>query len=206
MIMIIMLLVKITIATIIDDYYEPSSLGRALHILSYLVLKTRRPLLWSPCVCVQSLWGVQFFDCADCSPPDFSVHGIVQARILEWVTISYSRGSSLYRRGKRCNNLTKASQLESNISGIQIQAFWPQSGCFPTNRLQLPSHELRQRDGEGYSICADRVEKTDIRVGGREWPLWTLAVFWFLVKLGCTPHKETSTSWNSYMQATETNW
>ena len=28
------------------------------------------------------------------SPPGSSVHGILQARILEWVTISYSRGSS----------------------------------------------------------------------------------------------------------------
>ena len=30
----------------------------------------------------------------DCSPPGSSVHGISQARILEWVAISYSRGSS----------------------------------------------------------------------------------------------------------------
>ena len=30
----------------------------------------------------------------DCSLPGFSVHGILQARILEWVTISFSRGSS----------------------------------------------------------------------------------------------------------------
>jgi len=30
----------------------------------------------------------------DCSPPGSSVHGISQARILEWVAISFSRGSS----------------------------------------------------------------------------------------------------------------
>ena len=30
----------------------------------------------------------------DCSPLVFSVHGILQARILEWVTISFSRASS----------------------------------------------------------------------------------------------------------------
>ena len=30
----------------------------------------------------------------DCSPPGSSLHGIPQARILEWVAISYSRGSS----------------------------------------------------------------------------------------------------------------
>ena len=33
-------------------------------------------------------------DPMDCSPPGFSVHGIPQARILEWVAISFSRGSS----------------------------------------------------------------------------------------------------------------
>ena len=30
----------------------------------------------------------------DCSPPGSSVHGISQVRILEWVAISFSRGSS----------------------------------------------------------------------------------------------------------------
>ena len=33
-------------------------------------------------------------DPLDCSPPDSSVHGILQARILEWVAMSSSRGSS----------------------------------------------------------------------------------------------------------------
>ena len=33
-------------------------------------------------------------DPMDCSPPGFSVHGIFQARILEWVAIPFSRGSS----------------------------------------------------------------------------------------------------------------
>ena len=50
-------------------------------------------------------------DPVDCSPPGFSVHGILQARILAWVTISFSRGSSQPRdrtwvsciRGRRFN-------------------------------------------------------------------------------------------------------
>jgi len=33
----------------------------------------------------------------DYSPPGSSVHGVLQARILEWVTIPFSRGSSLPR-------------------------------------------------------------------------------------------------------------
>ena len=45
-----------------------------------------------------SEWGailkVAFCDSMDCSPPGFSVSGILQARILDWVAISFSRGSS----------------------------------------------------------------------------------------------------------------
>ena len=33
-------------------------------------------------------------DPVDYSPPGSSIHGILQARILEWVAISFSRGSS----------------------------------------------------------------------------------------------------------------
>ena len=33
-------------------------------------------------------------DPMDCSPPGFSIHGIFQAWVLEWVAISFSRGSS----------------------------------------------------------------------------------------------------------------
>ena len=33
-------------------------------------------------------------DPMDCSPPGSSVHGILQARIVEWVAIPFSRGSS----------------------------------------------------------------------------------------------------------------
>ena len=34
------------------------------------------------------------FNPLDCSPPGSFAHGILQARILEWVAISYSRDSS----------------------------------------------------------------------------------------------------------------
>ena len=36
-------------------------------------------------------------DPIDCSLPGSSVHGILQARILEWVPIPFSRGSSRHR-------------------------------------------------------------------------------------------------------------
>ena len=40
-------------------------------------------------------------DPMDCSPPGSSVHGIVQARMLEWVAISFPRGSSPPRDGSQ---------------------------------------------------------------------------------------------------------
>ena len=50
------------------------------------------------CVCVWSLCCVWFFaNPMDHSPPGPSVHGISQARILEWAAISYSRASSWLR-------------------------------------------------------------------------------------------------------------
>ena len=46
------------------------------------------------CVCVVAQSCPTLGALLDCSPPGSSVHGILQARILEWVAISYSRGSS----------------------------------------------------------------------------------------------------------------
>ena len=47
-------------------------------------------------VSVAQSWPT-LFDPMDCSPPGSSVHGILQARILEWVAIPFSRGSSWLR-------------------------------------------------------------------------------------------------------------
>ena len=59
-----------------------------------------------------TLWGP-----VDCSLPGSSVHGILQARILEWVAISFPRGSSRPRDptwvshiGGRCFNLWATSE------------------------------------------------------------------------------------------------
>ena len=41
-----------------------------------------------------SQWCLTLYNPIDCSPPGSSVHGILQARILEWVAIPFSKGSS----------------------------------------------------------------------------------------------------------------
>ena len=50
------------------------------------------------CVCAKSLQScLTLCNPMDCSPPGSSVHGILQARILEWVAIPSSTGSSQLR-------------------------------------------------------------------------------------------------------------
>ena len=45
-------------------------------------------------------------DPEDYSPPGSSIHGILQARILEWVAISFSRGSSWPRDWTQVSRIT----------------------------------------------------------------------------------------------------
>ena len=51
------------------------------------------------CLCVCARLHLTLWDPLDCSPSGSSVHGISQARILEWVPTSYSRGFSRPRDG-----------------------------------------------------------------------------------------------------------
>ena len=69
-------------------------------------LATRSPKLEDPeptvVLSFRSLSHVWIFcNSMDCSLPGFSVHGISQASIPEWVAIPFSRGSSLSRDGTR---------------------------------------------------------------------------------------------------------
>ena len=63
--------------------------------LTYL-LPPSLGLLYHTCVLVTQLC-LTLCDPMDCSPPGSFVHGILQARILEWVAILFSRASSLPR-------------------------------------------------------------------------------------------------------------
>ena len=59
------------------DYTNPTPLPQVISVLCLVAQSC-------PTLC----------DPMDCSPPGSSVHGILQARILEWVAFPFSRGSS----------------------------------------------------------------------------------------------------------------
>ena len=69
-----------------------SVLSYQCHLLDLLKLHAK---ILCVCVCAQSCPNL--CDPMDCSLPVSLVHGILQARILEWVAISFSRGSSQSR-------------------------------------------------------------------------------------------------------------
>ena len=71
---------------------------------------------FSLCVCSDAQLCPTLCDSMDCSPPGSSVHEILQARILVWVAISFSRGSS---QPRDCTHI-------SCISGIGRQILYPQ--------------------------------------------------------------------------------
>ena len=66
-------------------------------------------------------------DPMDYSPPGSSIHGILQARILEWVAISFSRGSSQPRDqtqvsciAGRCFKLWATKEARLSLKRTQI--------------------------------------------------------------------------------------
>ena len=68
-----------------------------------LLILVRKKNLTDPCVCVCVCVYVYVLvaqlcptlcNPVDCSPPGSSLHGIFPVRILEWIAISFSRGSS----------------------------------------------------------------------------------------------------------------
>ena len=76
----------------------------------------------------------------DCSPPGFSVHGILQARILEWVALSFSRGSSP-PSDQTPSPVLQTNSLPSEPRGKPLPFNWRNS--------QIPSGSLEP----GFYCC-----------------------------------------------------
>ena len=105
-------------------------------------------------------------DPMDCSPPGSSVHRILQARILEWVAISFSnackwkvKGKSLSRVRPSATPWTAAFQAPPSM-GFSRQEYW--SGvplpCMGGFKLAC----LRQ---QGAWLCTTRWERVCLNIG-----------------------------------------
>ena len=76
----------------------------------------------------------------DCSPPDFSVHGVLQARTLEWVVMPSSRGSS------QPKDQTQVSLMLPALAGrfFSTSVTWEPhcARCFMWNTSQDPKWQF----------------------------------------------------------------
>ena len=66
---------------------------------------------------------VQLCDPMDCSPPGSSVHRISQARILDWVAISFSRGSSRPRDRTQVSHISGGFFISWATRGVCLPAW-----------------------------------------------------------------------------------
>ena len=113
--------------------YTEHSLRCWVHCCCYCLIAKICPSLWDP---------------MDCSLPGSSVHGILQTRILEWVAISFSRGSSFSKDHSKSQkystgifptewNVVRKEMGNNIIRDIIIQSnSLTQSGC-EFRRLEL---------------------------------------------------------------------
>ena len=98
----------------------------------------------SPSCVLSCFSGVQLFcNPMDCSPPGSFAHGILQARILEWVAMPFSRGSSWPRDRTRvsCRPVLQEDSLPLSQWGRPLLSpLKPNAPFPPLPQLSLSSH------------------------------------------------------------------
>ena len=117
------------------------------------------------CSCAQLLQSFPTLcNSVDFSPPGSSIHGILQARILEWVAIFFSRGYS-WPRNQTWVSLIVGRLYHLSHQGIVVF-------CSPCCLLQAalmlgPSwlQSMRCNDCEGLSLCHHKCQ-----IGFARWP------------------------------------
>ena len=127
--------------------------------------KERKCKCWSLQLCLTVC------NAMDCSPPGSSVHGILQAKILEWVAIPFSRESSEPRDQTHISNphLLHCRQIlyhlsyqgspwrgrDGNIKNVahnlvlHESSHWPMRGCWPKHTLKGIRGEVQDE-----ALCA----------------------------------------------------
>ena len=102
-----------TVASSIHGIFQAKSTGVGCHCLlqpmtteEFAKCDSRDFFFSFVSVCLVAQSCPTLCDLIDCSPPGSSVHGILQARILEWVAIPFSNGSSWPRNWTQVSCIT----------------------------------------------------------------------------------------------------
>ena len=158
-----------------------------------------------PSVCVHVQFHLTLCDPVDCCSPGASVPGVLQARALEWVAVSFSRGFSRIRDGTHISCSGRHILYHWEL-GSPCSQYWDQIEVPPTPHPSISSQNViysftnrRFNDGllvisvytlkvdflENSSVCSSGVlpkDKSKVKFCG-----WT----------GCQVHQPLSCSCNS---------
>ena len=109
-------------------------------------------ILGTFCFCLVAKLCPTLCNSMDYSPPGSAVHGISQARILEWFAIPFSRGSSQPNDRTHISCLAgrffTAEPQDSELNwvlkneAVQCQALWLRAGC-SSHHLLSSHHDIK---------------------------------------------------------------
>ena len=124
-----------------------------------------------------------------CNPKDYTAHGILQARILEWVAFPFSRGSSQPRDRTPVSRI--AGRLFTSCASREAQEYWsglpfpsPEDLLNPGIKLGFPTLQaiLYHLRHWGSPISAYILTKANERLTGhRLASIWSFLHFFHIV-------------------------
>ena len=88
-----------------------------------------------------------------CDPMDYTVHGILQARILEWVNFPFSKGSSQLRDQTQVSHI--AGGFFTSWATREAQEYYNGLPCPPPGSLPNPGVEPRSPKLQADSIPSE---------------------------------------------------
>ena len=116
-----------------------------------LVVTTKN--IW---VCAKSFHScLTLYDPVDCSPPGSSIHGILQAKLLEWIAIPFTRGIFLTQGSNpslsHFRQIVSSLSHEGNITKYPLCVFMCVCVC-----TKLPSSASHYQKEIPYLPCFSR--------------------------------------------------
>ena len=127
-------------------------------LLSYELFCIAALKLLSCCCCLAAQSCLTLCDPMDCNPPGSFVYGILQARILEWVSIPFSRGSSWPRDWTQVSCITGGFlllSLQGSPKHLSIYIFLKYLFIWLHKRLSCGMQDLQLRHVGSSSLARD---------------------------------------------------
>ena len=129
--------------------------------------------MWSHFRCVRL-----FCDLVDCNLPGSSIHRILQARILEWIAMPFSKGSSWSRDVIMCESESEVAQSCLTLCNpMDCRLPCPSVRIFQARVLELVAISLSR----GSSQPRDQTLVS--RIVGRRFTVWATQGSWLCVSI-----------------------